>query len=126
MMRKERQSELGSTTRSVGVGYRLKSVKSDIQNPFLYTPGTPRTPNHPVLDPAMASLEQVSEHIQRQGQCVWHIRQEPSRLTAHTERLLRAADQMKQGFRKTIASLQEKNKELEAKIKTLEAEKGRK
>lgn len=59
---------------------------ADRQNPFLYTPGTPRTPTHPVLDPAMASLEQVSEHIQRQGK----YRRYVATLSATADKLLRA------------------------------------
>jgi hypothetical protein len=75
---------------------------TDEENPFLGTPATPRSPAHPVLSPALASLEQVSEHVQRQ------------------ERLLRADTHMKQSLRSTIATLKERNQQLEAKVKDLE------
>lgn len=71
-------------------------------NPFL-SPGTPRSPPiHPAVSPALDNLESISAHIRRQ------------------DRLLSAAQQMKDGLRKTIGSLQERNQELMERNRELE------
>jgi hypothetical protein len=81
----------------------LRKLLLTIQNPFLNSAGltSPRSPSHPILSPALASLDQVSEHIQRQ------------------ERLIRASEQMKQGLRRTIANLQKEKDELSLENKEL-------
>ena len=84
----------------------LSGARAEGQNPFLSTPTTPRSPAHPILSPALASLDQVSEHIQRR------------------ERLLRADNHMKQALRNTIASLKDKNEQLELRVKELERQLG--
>jgi len=97
-VKKRKLDEEEQTPRRLGL--------ADGQNPFMTSPTTPRSPPHSVLSPTLASLEQVSEHIQRQ------------------ERLINAGEQLKQGLRKTIANLQERNRELEARVKDLEAKLG--
>jgi hypothetical protein len=93
----EPDSILMYVSREIGVAY------ADGQNPFITSPSitSPRSPSHPILSPALASLDQVSEHIQRQ------------------ERLIRASEQMKQGLRRTIANLQKEKEDLMAENKEL-------
>ncbi|WVQ80232.1 hypothetical protein IAT38_002337 [Cryptococcus sp. DSM 104549] len=78
-----------------------KRAHVEPSNPFI-SPNV-MSPPHAELLPTVSSLEQLSEHLHRQ------------------DRLVRAAEVMKQGMRKTIKSLQDKNKELEARVKELES-----
>lgn len=55
-----------------------------------------------MVEPITSLAQQLSDHISRQ------------------DRLLAAADRQKETFRKTIRTLQEKNEELEKRIRELE------
>ncbi|WVN87577.1 uncharacterized protein L203_102760 [Cryptococcus depauperatus CBS 7841] len=79
--------------------------KANIErSPFVSSPpGRPATPLHRNLFPSISCLEQLNEHLHRQ------------------DRLLAAAEQMKTTMRKTVKSLQEKNKILEDRVRELES-----
>ncbi|GFZ46717.1 hypothetical protein JCM24511_03937 [Saitozyma sp. JCM 24511] len=70
-------------------------------NPFVSSPSHLSPPHH-ALTPTLNSLHDVSEQLLRQ------------------ERLIAAGEKMKEGFRKTIRNLQDRNKELEQKVRELE------
>ncbi|ORY32854.1 hypothetical protein BCR39DRAFT_522143 [Naematelia encephala] len=92
---KRRRSEEGEQTP------RASAIDTE-SNPFLAAQSSP----HAALSPTLSSLEQLSEHLHRQ------------------ERLLRAGEAAKDGFRKKIRSLEERNAELEARVKELEKQLG--
>ena len=72
-------------------------------NPFLSSPNISSTsPAHPELSPSLATLDHLSEHLHRQ------------------DRLIKAGEAAKEGFRKRIKALEERNRMLEDKVKALE------
>lgn len=72
----------------------MRVAKAYAKNPFV-------TSTHPVVEPMLSMAQQLSEHIARQ------------------DRLLAAADRQKETFRKTIKNLQDRNAELEKRVKEL-------
>ena len=70
-------------------------------NPFV-SPNHLFFPAHPALSPSITSLDNLSEHLHRQ------------------DRLIKAGEAAKEGFRKRIKALEERNRELEAWVNQLE------
>jgi hypothetical protein len=82
---------------------RLQAAATESKKRRLDDTSSPFNPTtHSAVEPVMAELAKLSEHIQRQ------------------DRLLVAADKAKEGFRRTIADLQQRNAELEQRIRELE------
>lgn len=104
-MTEQRQSGMARLTRCVGhsrSGCALAGLITLSQNPFLNPPALFESPPHVSLSPTLSSLGQLSDVLHRQ------------------DRLVKAGEAAKEGFRKTIRTLQARNQELEDRVKALE------